>query len=319
MDAKLNLYLETESGHKADLDAVARAAEAFVGAIREIAYVLDPGMELRVELVSGTESSLSLNSIVRIVKGGDVKDLTLAAIVTAVIWWFTSHALDYGFDKVMDFLTGEDHQVVHLSGADKQEIAERVAALLQGKVAQPQVQQVYRELERDPAIRGVGATTQHSKRPSDIVPRSEFGNRGGYSIELEEPTRRHRISTERIVVIRPVLQTGLRRWTFAFREGEFGASIRDQQGLARLLSGAVRMREGIELDVELETVEEKTGSVWVPTKRTITRIFGVYEAPAQQILRFPLQSEDADNSDHRSGAKHPGSKEPKPPSNKLKE
>ena len=55
-DTPISLYLELVPDQKADLEVVARAALAFDAAIKELAYIIDPGMEIKVELESGTES-----------------------------------------------------------------------------------------------------------------------------------------------------------------------------------------------------------------------------------------------------------------------
>src|ERR1041385_2963429 len=61
----ISLYIDLERGQKADLEAVARASLAFAATIRDIAFVLDPSVDIRVELASGTESSLSLKPVLR--------------------------------------------------------------------------------------------------------------------------------------------------------------------------------------------------------------------------------------------------------------
>ena len=60
-----SLYIELEPGTKADLETVSNSALAFVSAVRELAYILDPSLDLRVEFVSGTEGSFSLNAWLR--------------------------------------------------------------------------------------------------------------------------------------------------------------------------------------------------------------------------------------------------------------
>jgi hypothetical protein len=78
---------------------------AFTGAVRELAYVLDPSLDIRVELASGTDGNLSLNSIL---KTADGKDLTLAAIAGIVLFWFGNHLLDWTFDELMDAVSGNE-------------------------------------------------------------------------------------------------------------------------------------------------------------------------------------------------------------------
>jgi hypothetical protein len=54
MDAgPVNIYLDLEPGQKPDLEATARAMLAFTAAVNELAYVIDPGLEVRIDLGSG--------------------------------------------------------------------------------------------------------------------------------------------------------------------------------------------------------------------------------------------------------------------------
>lgn len=55
----INLYLDIEPGQVADIEVVARAALAFSKTIKEVVFVLDPSLEIRVEIASGTPGSLS--------------------------------------------------------------------------------------------------------------------------------------------------------------------------------------------------------------------------------------------------------------------
>jgi hypothetical protein len=85
VEAPLSLYLDLKPGLKADLEVTARAALAFASAIREVAYVIDPALELRIELESGTDGSLCLNAILRAVRPKDLfTKRNLIAIASAV-------------------------------------------------------------------------------------------------------------------------------------------------------------------------------------------------------------------------------------------
>ena len=63
----LSLYLDLEKGATADLEVVSRAALAWSAAIKDLAFILDPSIEIRVEIASGTPGSFSLNSLIRTV------------------------------------------------------------------------------------------------------------------------------------------------------------------------------------------------------------------------------------------------------------
>jgi hypothetical protein len=87
----ISLYLELEPGQTADLEVVARAALAFAAAIREAAFVLDPSLEISLGFESGTEGSLSLNSIIRSIKNNTKLDpATIKTLIIMVIFWFST-------------------------------------------------------------------------------------------------------------------------------------------------------------------------------------------------------------------------------------
>jgi hypothetical protein len=98
----LSLYIGLVAGRKADLEIIARASLAFASAIREVAYAVDPSLELRIELVSGTESSLSLNSLLTSKIRGKLAKLTLASVAIGAMNWFTQETMHYAFDKTLD-------------------------------------------------------------------------------------------------------------------------------------------------------------------------------------------------------------------------
>ena len=73
-------------------------------------------------------------------------------------------------------------------------------------------------------------------------------------------------------------------------EGQFGASIKDQAFLDNLLNGriAVPMVAGIQMDIDLDTTEEKQNGVWVIVDRTVTRVGEIHPPAIQRTL--PLSS-----------------------------
>ncbi len=290
----ISLYLDLEPGHKADLVVVARASLAFAQAIKEAAFFLEPGLEVKIEFESGTEGSLSLNSILKSFKTTDGKDLTLAAIGGIVLFWFGNHLLDWSFDQVMDMIKGQPDKVqveMNLSPQDMKTLQELVDQLIKSRIGEPHVQQVYRELEADPAVKGVGATRAPRRRPAVIVPRSEFPRRAGTPIESPEliTTTRPVETNETLILIRPVLLPGHRRWRFAGKGGEFGAPVLDDEFIQNLIAGniPVQMSAGIEMDVTLQTVEQKDGSIWRPIAHNVLKVRGVRPSPSQQVLNLP--------------------------------
>jgi hypothetical protein len=48
------------------------------------------------------------------------------------------------------------------------------------------MQHLFQEIERDTAIKGVGATIVPGSKPADIVPRRQFSERAGESIDEKQ-------------------------------------------------------------------------------------------------------------------------------------
>jgi hypothetical protein len=250
----------------------------------------DPSLELRIELASGTEGSLSLNSLLKSIRGKEGEAITLAAIALVILNWFAGHAL-----------LGADRGAEHFTVEQRQELTDIVQKALAGKVAEKHVQQVYREVERDPVIKGVGATPVAGERPADIVPRAEFRARAGQSGTVVEQTINRRVTTERIRVglISPVLLPGNRRWKLQSAQGEFGAAIKDQTFINSVVLGttSIRMKAGIEMDVELETVEEFRNGVWEIVERSVLNVNGLIQPPEQADLMLGHNDVEAEDDE----------------------
>lgn len=88
MEHQINLYLDLEPGELADLEVVAKASLAFAGAVREIAYVLDPSLVVKLEIESGTSGSLSINSVMRFVRQAIPDPVTRKVILVSLTLWF---------------------------------------------------------------------------------------------------------------------------------------------------------------------------------------------------------------------------------------
>ncbi|RWC52858.1 hypothetical protein [Mesorhizobium sp.] len=296
MDQPITLYLDLKKDTKADLAVVARAALAFDAAVKEIAYVLDPSITIRVEFDNSTEGSLKLHSILKKVKGLATDKATLRAVALVVIGWIASDVRSYLTQSAIETIVREEmNNSDHLSDEDIKRIAEEVAKALNGHVGEKQVRKVYEELERDESIDGVGVTTNPDKKPRIIVPRREFKQRSGSVVEQVPGTEARAPRTyETVTLISPVLLDTDRRWKFSLYGFEFGAKIKDHEFLDRLLSGqeTVPMVAGITMDVELETKEEKIGGVWVIKERSIERVLQTHPVGRQTRLSFNKADDD---------------------------
>jgi hypothetical protein len=295
-DDRVSLYLDLWPGKKPDLEVVARAALAYVEAIRETGYILNPGMDVSVEFVSGTEGSLSLNTILKSIKPDPV---ALKAIALIVLGWFASDLRTYGVIKFLDtYLPTEQRRA--LTDEDIKRITQALKDSLEGKVAKVPVNKVYRELERDPAIKGVGATRIAGQRPGNIVPRERFPELSQTALIPDSaPKKRRKPSKERLTLIGPWLAPREHQWRFYTPQiGEFSASIADQKFINGILTGRrkIQMRAGIQLNVIMETREEMVDNVWVVKERVITSVMRVGRLPKSADL-FAFSEKNKTNDD----------------------
>lgn len=292
--APISLYLDLEDGQLANIEVVARAALAWSAALKELAFVVDPSMEIEIELVSGTEGSLGLNACIKAISKLVNKDPRLKTIIITSLTWFTLQAGAYTFEKVLDWLTGSNAPpIVHqLSQEEIEKIAHEVVKAQQGDVASSQRRQIFHELSQDQSIIGVGATQERGQRPPIIVPRSEFSQLAGQTVVTEEGEQTKRTETTRIVVVlvSPTLKDAERRWRF--QPGnlpEFGATMKDHEFLAAVAAGRVSLplRAGIEMEIELETKQELTGELWTVKERNVLKVYRPGLLPDPSVLPFP--------------------------------
>ncbi len=277
--APLSLYLDLEPGHTADIEVVSRAAIAWSQAVRELAYIADPSIEVRVELSSGTPGSLSLNAIVRVVKRTSAQHPKLTTIIISALTWFALEIASYTVESIMDYLLSDDAPVEarKLDEAERRAVAEEVVKIVREQTARKEREAIFRELERDPSIVGAGVTTKAGTRPDNVVPRSQFALRSGNTatIDLDDAKRRSTTETLEMTLVSPILKDAERRWRFQVGSlPEFGATMKDHDFLEGVSRGdiAIPLKAGVAMTVEMETKEEFEGQLWTVKERNILRV-----------------------------------------------
>jgi len=269
---RLNLYLDLEPGELADLEVVAKASLAFAHAAREIAYIVDPSATIKLELESGTEGSLSLNSVVRFIKSQVADPLTRRVIIVSLVMWFVKEGSAALLGHGISELITDDPAITE---KDAQRIAEKVHQLLEKQVGKRPVQEVYRELHKDKSIKGVGVSTGKGDRPRSIVPREQFPERMQEPQEESNDLPRSRTEQMLLTLIGPVLQRNENKWRFLSKDGNVYLGIKDAEFLDDVLSGKLKitMRSGIVLRANVEIVEKKDPekNAWVVTERNLVK------------------------------------------------
>lgn len=265
-EGQLSLYFDLKEGEKADLEVVAQAAIHWVAALRAAALEIEHTATIRVELVDAVEGSLSLNTILdwaedqlkRIETGsGRHPRLKKLAVAAAVFMVFTG-------GPTFDHYFGDD--TVNLSDEDRERLDEFIRITSDKPAVEESRRKFFRAVEKDPAIRGVGVTEERGERPKNLIPSSQFAERGGLWISEEEEHFRTVWPVLDVTLVGPMLVSKPRSWKFR-PEGlpEFSAKMQDPKFLAALEEDHVRerLRVGIQMTIRLKVEEQKIGGVWV--------------------------------------------------------
>lgn len=84
VEETITLYLGLKEGQRADFEVVGLSAAAFAEAVKEIAFILEPGLEVRLEFDSGTEGSLKLKAIIKSLKTPKSRQAALVSIIATI-------------------------------------------------------------------------------------------------------------------------------------------------------------------------------------------------------------------------------------------
>lgn len=285
----LRLYYQLAENHTANAEVIARASLAFIAGVKELSYVLDPSMKIQIGIQGHADGSLweDLLLLVDKAKAEYQSRPTRYGLALAALAWIMAPPMervrDIAWQPIID---------KYLPEATKDDVAEAkrlIETAESGKVAVREKQQFYREVGRDIGITGVAVNIDR-ERPTWIVPRAEFPSYSGQSPVLESALDRSTAGPMRVIILSPVLEVSNRRWKFATAQGEFGAAVKDHEFLERIVAGqtGVRMRGGVELDVELETKERLIDGIWTIAERNVLRVWDIHEPEgSRQTSLFP--------------------------------
>lgn len=223
-DIPISLYLKLEQGLHADLETVSKASLSFIAIVQALAKDIDPDATISIELVSGTEGSLGVNTLAKVREAAKKANQTASLVVDGLkrrrIHWLAlyvafriiNNGVDWTQDKVIDWLASDEvpEDVQTLSMEERRAIAQDIISQIRNDIAETPVKSLYRDLDRDNKVVGVGVTYRAKTIPTKIVPKSQFS-------EIAETTTfsegQIRTVTSRIgaTLISPVLTDGHRR------------------------------------------------------------------------------------------------------------
>lgn len=300
-EERFSLYLDLEEGRKADLEVVARASLALTAMIKELSYVIDPSIEIRIELESGTKGSLSLNTLLSVARSIDKK--TIASIIVSIAVVLYQDGRSFFIQQWLGSLFGSEKDSGRkLSNDERAEVEATVNSAIQNKLAKEHSEQLYREIDRDNSIKGVGATTAPGEKPATIINRDQFKARGGHpEIVVELSETRSKTAMQAVTLVSPVLAADAKRkWRFKANDIEFSAGVADTKFVNDLIKGKLRvvMKGDIQMIVEIKTDEEKIDGVWAVKNRTILHVIKIPKQPLQTKLDF-TDSDDKNEQTNR--------------------
>lgn len=265
VDGSLSLYFRLSEGKSADLEVVAAAALHWVNALKAAAEAIEPGAQIRVELIDADEASLKLNTTLRWIEDhlsrieyGSGKYPRLRALAIAL-------ALFLGQQTVTQLIDAIDPPSVSLNEEDRRLLQKLLERTKKSSSVREESQKFFRTIERERAITDVGVSEKKSSPPVLIIPRNQFPERGGlWRLEEEEQERTRHLVMD-VTLIGPVLIASPRAWTFQ-PEGlpPFKAIMKDPNFLSAIKRNHVRerLREGIQMTIRLEVKEQRRGSAW---------------------------------------------------------
>jgi hypothetical protein len=267
-DGEISLYFGLKEGRKADLEIVAQAALHWVGAIRAAAQAIDPGAQIRVDLIDASEASLHLNSVFEWIEGqlarldaGASNYPRLKRLAVALAIFVASSG-----PQTYDFYFGR-HEM-QLSAEDRQRLDTLIELMKRIPEVKENERKFFKTLERDPAISEVGVTEGRDPKakPAITVPHSQFAERGGlWALQTDMEQERVLYPVLDVTLVKPALATGHRSWVFA-QEGlpEFSAIMKDQRFLDALKDSNIheQLRMGIPMTIRLEVKERTVAGVW---------------------------------------------------------
>lgn len=279
----ISLYFTLKAGEKADLEVVAKAALEWLDAVRAAARELEPGAQIKVEIVDADYASLSLNTVFewvesqleRIDRGSGRYPRLRKLAVALALFVPTTGVQTYSYyfgPQPIAVLSEEDRKLL-------EEDHKLLRELLERTTKNPEVdskrEKFFRTLERDPSITGAGLLEEpKAAAPLVLVPSGQFAERSGlWALQTveEAPTERTIYPVIDVTLVSPVLVPKPRSWLFQPDDGlpEFRATMKDMAFLAALDSDHVKesLRTGIRMTLRMMVKEQRFGDVWLVKRK----------------------------------------------------
>lgn len=270
----LSFYVQTKPGELVDLEVVARAAIAWSQAVRTVAQSLYPDSEIRVSLIAAKpgssnwlakiEHSKVNQAAERLRRGWDALPLIVRiGIGLAVVVPTTA-------EPTIDYWLGDDG----FTETQKKQLREIVSESEKIPALEAPKRQMFKELQRDPKITGVGTGVPSGPewKPKSIVPASQFAEADGlFDVQEQDPPERHVSQTLDVILVAPDLENAPRVWVFKQEgiPGRIRAIMKDKRFLDALERSAVKeqFRANIPMRIRLDIKMKYIDGEWKPARK----------------------------------------------------
>ena len=301
--APFSLFIDLKPGTKADLEVVANTSLALAAAARELAYILDPSLSVRMELVGGQDGSLWLDTKLRalgITSQGQTLSVGLIAGALAMLL-FNNVAGTAIQDLIHTYLWSATSSPPFTQEMMDNAVNKAIEKVQAG-AAKKESKAIYHAISKDENITGVGAGHIDHKRPEFVVPREQFAIRSGASDDDGPlPEKRDYERPLRVTVVKPVLYFDPKKersWRFSLAGEEFGAKMLDKKFAHDVALGfySVRLKSGIELDVLMQIKEERKNGAYEIYERNVIAVYDIV-SQGQRLLPFSGEAEPDDTNE----------------------
>jgi hypothetical protein len=281
----VSLYFDTKHGRRLELEEAAEIAVAWGSALRQTLREVQPGVELRIELVDGDDGSLWLNTLLRLAesaletisRGADAYP-RLKAIAKGLAIIVVATPIQWTADQVWEAIISDEPEIARLSPAAQQQILDTFSEALNEGTASAEKRRLARRVAGTGAIKRIGIAPAPYREPHVMVSADEMREFASREEVQIESTRRRVVEME-VILVSPVLEGKERSWKFReFGMPEFGAVMKDHDFLDAIARGALHQefRFGIEMVIEVEVKEVLENDVWVPAERSVLRVIRPY-------------------------------------------
>lgn len=271
----IGFYIDLKPDQIVDLEVAALAAIEWSRAIKAAAIAADPSNNYRVSLVAAEPGSSrwlarleqsKANQIVTDIKTGweqapVILRVSVALAVMIPVTILPTYHIYFGDDGFSD--------------TEIQQLEEIIGRVREDPAVKGHQQQMYREVQRDPNITGLGGGVPDRPdwKPSSIVPANRFAEAEGLFQPQEEKPHGDRTLYKvlDVILVTPRLENKQRTWSFKQEgiPGTFNAEMKDAKFLAALEGSGIqeRLRANIPMRIRLEIKEVLVNGEWRVKRR----------------------------------------------------